>query len=157
MPVRIPWTTRLAAPKSPMPALSTTATTTMAEPRPTSPRVRTPVGLPCRSRLRPRTPPIRVAAESRSAISIQSMGLRLGETRQPDAFQAVAELMLRRASGVVCATFAASLVFVGHRPAPSGQVARLGALCQPQGLLDGAAEITLDRLALQSAAEEVGP
>src|SRR5712675_3102800 len=55
------------------------------------------------------------------------------------------------------ATSAASLVVVGHRPAPSGQVARLAALCQPQGLLNGAAEIILDRLALQSAAEEVGP
>jgi len=38
---------------------------------PTSPSVRTPVGLLCSSRLRPSAPPMTIAAPSRSTISIQ--------------------------------------------------------------------------------------
>ena len=52
MPVTMPCMTRLASP-SPYP----TAITISAEARPTRPSVRTPVGLPCRSRLRPKRAP----------------------------------------------------------------------------------------------------
>src|SRR5437660_6434540 len=49
------------------------AITISAEPRHTSPSVRRPVGLPCRSRLSPIAAPIRVAAASRRTISDNSI------------------------------------------------------------------------------------
>src|SRR5690242_15853069 len=50
----------------------TASATIIAVARPTSPSVRTPIGLPCRSRLRPINPPATVAAPRRRIISAQS-------------------------------------------------------------------------------------
>src|SRR3954464_15423016 len=56
------------------------STTTIAVARPTNPRVRNPIGLPCRSRLRPINPPASVAAPRRNTISDQSSNARLLES-----------------------------------------------------------------------------
>src|SRR4051812_32133511 len=56
------------------------ATTTIAVARPTSPRVRNPIGLPCRSRFRPITPPASVAAPRRNTISDHSSNAVLLES-----------------------------------------------------------------------------
>src|SRR3954451_11740050 len=48
------------------------ASTTIAVARPTRPRVRNPIGLPCRSRFRPINPPASVAAPRRNTISDHS-------------------------------------------------------------------------------------
>src|SRR4051795_10368750 len=56
------------------------STTTNAVARPTNPRVRNPIGLPCRSRLRPINPPASVAAPRRNTISDQSSNARLLES-----------------------------------------------------------------------------
>src|ERR1043165_6528857 len=53
-------------------AAGTVSTTIIAVARPTSPSVRTPIGLPCSSRLRPIKPPAIVAAPRRRIISVQS-------------------------------------------------------------------------------------
>src|SRR5947209_11381418 len=53
-------------------AEQTASTTIMAAASPTSPRQRTPIGLPCRSRLRPSAPPASAAAPRRITISHQS-------------------------------------------------------------------------------------
>jgi len=75
MPVISPWMVRLLASQcaDTVGAKPSVAITISAEPRQTSPSVRMPVGLPCRSRLRPITAPIRVAAVSRRTISYSSI------------------------------------------------------------------------------------
>ena len=68
-PVTMPWITRLAS----VPVTAWIDSTATAEPRHRIPSVRTPVGLPCRSRLSPSTIPTSVAAQSRSAMSSVSI------------------------------------------------------------------------------------
>src|SRR5512132_368341 len=61
----MPWITRLAS----VPVTAWIDRTAKAEPRHTRPSVRTPVCLPCRSRLSPSRTPTRAAAQSRTAMS----------------------------------------------------------------------------------------
>src|ERR1700712_3246769 len=66
-PVRIPWIRRVSGVPD-----DSASTTIIAAARPPSPSVRNPMGLLCKSRLRPINPPASVAAPRRNTISDQS-------------------------------------------------------------------------------------
>ena len=68
-PVTMPWITRLSS----VPVAAWIDRTAKAEPRHTRPSVRTPVDLPCRSRLSPSRTPTKVATPSRTAMSRMSI------------------------------------------------------------------------------------
>jgi hypothetical protein len=68
----MPCITRLPASETILASSEWTSTSSIAVARLTSPSVFNPIGLPCRSRLRPISPPASVATPRRSVISVQS-------------------------------------------------------------------------------------
>ena len=83
IPVRIPCITRLPASETILASSEWTITSSMAVARLTSDSVFNPIGLPCRSRLRPIKPPASVATPRRNMISVQSSNAIVPGPAQP--------------------------------------------------------------------------